>query len=306
MKKYLILGSNGMVGSSIVRALRSKNFDVLQPSRSELDLEIKSEVKKYLLEKKPDFIINAAGKVGGIKENISKDKELLLTNLSLGLNVIHCAYELGIKSYINFASSCIYTTRKKIHTEEDIDFNYFEPTNWGYAFAKSSILRVCQRINNEKDFNYKTIVPCNLFGINDNFDPESSHLIPAIIHKLHNAKINKEKKVEIWGDGSAKREFLYTEELSRFLIFYVENFDKMPEVLNIGTGKSITVLDYYKFVAGVVGYRGEFIFDKTKPNGIAKKELDLSKMKKLGWKIKMNLTESIEQTYNYYKKNYGK
>ena len=301
MKKFLVLGSTGMVGSSIIRALELENVDILKPTKKELNLLNKDNVRYYLENNRPDIIINAAGKVGGIRENILKDKEFLFENISMGLNVVESAYNLKIKSYLNFASSCIYTTNKTIHSEDDIDFEYFEPTNWGYAFAKASILKICQKINQDPSFSYKTVVPCNLFGINDNFNADSSHLIPAIIHKLHDAKVNNLDEVVIWGDGSAKREFLYTEELSRLIMLYIKDFNSMPEILNIGTGKSISVFQYYELIASLVGYMGRFTFDKSKPNGIAKKELDITKMKKLGWTIDLSLEDSIKETYQFYK-----
>ena len=272
--KLLLTGSTGMLGRNLLDALKTKKYDVLSPSRDVLDLLDFNKINIYLKDNKPDIIIHAAGCVGGIKANQNNQLMFFFENTLMGMNLVKAAYSHKILNFLNIASSCIYPSNFLTPIKEDnlLD-GKLEPTNEGYALAKISILKMCEFISNKNsNFNYKTIIPCNLFGKYDTFEIESSHLLPAIILKIHNAILNSHNKVEIWGDGKVKREFMYAEDCADALIHFIGIIDKIPQNMNIGVNSDYSIYDYYKKVSDLLGYKGKFTFNQNMPNGITRKK----------------------------------
>lgn len=306
MQKILITGSNGMVGKNIVSFRNDKNYILLTPNRDKLDLSDRKCIDAYIKEHKPDGIIHCAGKVGGIQANIANPVKFLSENMQIGLNIILASFEAGIKYFINMGSSCMYPKNAKNPLKEDLILSgELEPTNEGYALAKISSTRLCEYISRQDSkFIYKTIIPCNLYGKYDKFDPQHSHMIPSVIKKLHDAKINDTPVVEIWGDGEARREFMYAEDLADFVYYAIDNFSLMPQNINVGLGFDYTINEYYKIVAKVVGYKGEFLHNLDKPVGMEQKLIDDTKLKEFGWKYKTSLEDGIQKTYKYYLKEF--
>lgn len=304
MNKILITGSNGMVGKNIVQFEQAKNYILLTPSSNEVNLLDRGSIDLYIREKKPDIIIHCAGIVGGIQANMANPVKFLVENTQMGLNIIMASYEAGIKKFINMSSSCMYP-RDAINPlgEELILKGELEPTNEGYAIAKVTSTRLCEYIHRENsDYQYKTIIPCNLYGRYDKFDPKHSHMLPAVIKKIHEAKINKLSQIDIWGDGEARREFMYAEDLADFTYYAIKYFEKMPQNINVGLGHDYTINEYYKIIAEVIGYQGAFIHDLSKPIGMKQKLIDDSRLKEFGWKYKTLLKDGIQKTYEYYVK----
>lgn len=302
MQKILITGSNGMVGRNIVEFNKSKNYILLTPSSKELNLLDRKAVDDYLKVYAPDIIIHCAGIVGGIQANIANPVKFLVENTQMGLNIIISAYENGIQKFINMSSSCMYPRDAKNPLSEELILKgELEPTNEGYAIAKVASTRLCEYIHRENSkCDYKTVIPCNLYGRYDKFDSKHSHMLPAVIKKIHEAKINSQAIVDIWGDGEARREFMYAEDLADFIYYAVENFESMPQNINVGLGHDYTINEYYKAIAEVVGYKGDFVHDLTKPIGMKQKLIDDSKLQKFGWKYKTSLKIGIQKTYDYY------
>lgn len=304
MMKVLVTGSSGMVGKNLCNYLDNLNYFVLRPTRDELDLMNLSQIQLYLKVNKPDCVVHCAGLVGGIQANISKPFSFLYINCQIGLNLINACIEQGISKLINLGSSCMYPKDSKVALKEDMILSgHLEPTNEGYAIAKIVIAKLCEFANNQNGFNYKTIIPCNLYGKYDKFDPASSHMIPAVIRKIHNAYLGNYEPV-IWGDGSARREFMYAEDLADFIEWSLNNYEKLDPLTNIGLGFDYSILDYYKEISKVVGYKGKFTFDKTKPEGMKKKLCSIEKQNKLGWFPKHSLNEGLKKTYKFYLANY--
>ena len=299
--KVLITGSNGMVGKNIVNNKNSNLYEFLTPTREDLDLLKLENVNEFLKSYKPNFIIHCAGLVGGIQANIENQFEFLESNTQIAINIIKAAKKIGIKNLINMASSCMYP-KNSINpiSEESILTGELEPTNQGYALSKIMATKMCEYISKKyKEFNYKTIIPCNLYGKYDSFELQKSHLIPAAIKKVHDAKFKEKKEVIIWGDGSARREFMYAEDLANFVYYAILNFESMPQNINVGLGIDYSINDYYKVIAEVIGYTGEFKYDLNKPVGMKRKQVKTDKLKKFGWKHKTSLTDGIKKTYNY-------
>lgn len=304
MIKILITGSSGMVGRNIVEFINTDNYVLLTPSSKELNLLYKDSIDIYIKEHKPDFIIHCAGRVGGIQANIASPVSFLVDNIQMGINIIMSAYEYGVKNFINMSSSCMYPRNAENPLNEELILKgELEPTNEGYALAKISSTRLCEYINRENsDFKYKTVIPCNLYGKYDKFDPKHSHMLPAVIKKIHEAKENNLKEIDIWGDGEAKREFMYAEDLADFIYYAIKNFDLMPQNINVGLGHDYSINEYYKVIADVIGYKGEFIHDLSKPVGMKQKLIDDTNLKAFGWKYKTSLQNGIKKVYEYYLK----
>ena len=300
----LITGGSGLVGSALSQFLPSKMDDhnFLFPSSKVLNLLHKCEVKQYLNDNKIDFFIHAAGKVGGIQANIEDPLSFYLDNLYMGLNLLEGAFAVGVKRGINLGSSCIYPHNfERPIKEEDLLKGELEPTNEGYALAKLGVIKLAQFIHQaDNTVEYKTIIPCNLYGPGDSFDPENSHLIPAIIKKIHDAVRNEETSVEIWGDGTARREFMYSEDLAKFIYTAILKFDDLPFLINIGLGSDYTINEFYQTVAKVLDYKGSFDHDLSRPTGMKRKLVDTSKMDNLNWITKTSLEEGILKTYKSY------
>lgn len=300
--RVLITGGGGMVGRNLQDYLQPKGYEIFTPSSKTLDLCDYAAVEEYLKAVKPDFVIHAAGKVGGIQANMREPVEFLMKNLDMGRNIIWASKSVGIKRLINLGSSCMYPRGHNSPLREDqVLSGELEPTNEGYALAKIVVSRLCSYISTQNpDFQYKTIVPCNLYGKYDKFDPVHSHLIPAIIHKVYLAKINNEPSVEIWGDGTARREFMFAGDLADCLMEAIERFDTLPAVMNSGLGHDYTINEYYQAVAEVMGYEGKFHHDLTKPVGMARKLVSIDKQLSWGWKAKHDLKSGIEKTFKFY------
>lgn len=302
MKKILITGANGMVGRNIVEFEKAKNYILLKPSSVELNLLDRFCVDQYLKANQPDIVIHCAGRVGGIQANMAYPVAFLVENTQMALNIIMGAYEMGIKNFINMSSSCMYPRGAQNPLFENLILQgELEPTNEGYALAKITSTRLCEYINKEDTTcQYKTIIPCNLYGRYDKFDPKHSHMLPAVIKKIYEAKTNHQMTLDIWGDGEARREFMFVEDLADFIYYALENFDLMPQNINVGLGHDYTINEYYEAIANVIGYKGKFIHDLSKPIGMKQKLIDDTKLIQFGWKYKTSLHDGIKKTYEYY------
>jgi len=300
--KVLLTGGHGMVGRNVLEHPSIYLFDVLAPRSTELDLRNFTAVQEYLAHYSPDLIIHAAGKVGGIQANIREPVNFLIDNLDIGRNIVLAAYQAGIKKLINLGSSCMYPRNyNEPLQEEKVLTGELEPTNEGYALAKIMTARLCQYIMQQNNrFQYKTLIPCNIYGRFDKFNPAHSHLLPAIIHKIHLAKVNSEQSVEIWGDGTARREFMYAGDLADAIITAIRQLDTLPNSMNIGLGYDHTINEYYQVAASVMGYSGSFEYDLTKPVGMRRKLVNIEKQKAWGWTAHHDLHTGIEKTYQYY------
>ncbi|WP_040652163.1 GDP-L-fucose synthase family protein [Pseudogulbenkiania ferrooxidans] len=300
--KIFLTGASGMVGRNLLEHEEAGNHTWLTPRHSDLDLTDFIATCQYIDKKQPDLIIHAAGRVGGIQANMREPVRFLIENLDMGRNVLLAAAKAGVPKLINIGSSCMYPrNRNDPLKEEDVLSGELEPTNEGYALAKITIARLADYLCRERsELNYKTVVPCNLYGRHDKFDPRWSHLIPAIIYKLHQAKITGVRKVEIWGDGNARREFMYAGDLAEALFKASYDLADMPSLMNIGLGYDFTVNEYYQMAAEVIGYDGEFTHDLSKPVGMNRKLTDASKARAWGWVASSSLKEGLAKTYDFY------
>ncbi|OIP99117.1 MAG: GDP-fucose synthetase [Zetaproteobacteria bacterium CG2_30_46_52] len=298
--KIFLTGSNGMVGRNILEHSSAQAHEILTPSSAELNLLDASNVQAYLEKYKPDMVIHAAGIVGGIQANISQPVKFLVDNMQMGLNVLMGARAAGVTKLINLSSSCMYPRDAKNPLSEELILKgELEPTNEGYALAKVAGTRLCEYIHREdSSFQYKTVIPCNLYGRFDKFDPKHSHMIPAVIKKLSDAK--DAKQIDIWGDGLARREFMYAGDLADFIFYAISKFEAMPQNINVGLGHDYTINEYYQEIANVVGFKGEFIHDLSKPVGMKQKLINDAKLKLFGWKYKTKLSDGLKKCYAYY------
>jgi GDP-L-fucose synthase len=304
MMKVFLTGSNGLVGTNI-KENKPKHVDLLTPEIDFLNLLDEKAVDRYLKKERPDVIIHAAGIVGGIQANIAQPVKFLSLNTMMANNLILSARKHKVKYILNLGSSCMYPRDASNPLNENMILKgELEPTNEGYALAKIYAHRLCSYINLEDNsINYKTLIPCNLYGKYDKFDPEWSHMIPAVIRKIYNAKENASEAVEIWGDGEARREFMYAGDLANFVWYAVDNIDTIPEVLNVGLGYDYSINDFYQTIAEVIGYKGEFIHDITKPIGMKQKLVDITRLKALNWEPAYSLKDGIERTFEYFIEN---
>lgn len=291
-----------MVGRNLLEHPGIASFEVFSPRSDELNLLNFDGTRNYLAEIRPDIVVHAAGRVGGIQANVREPVRFFVENLDMGKNVILAAQSLGIRKILNLGSSCMYPRNAPNPLCEDMILKgELEPTNEGYALAKIAVMRLCEYISREDpDFSYKTIIPCNIYGRFDKFDPLNSHLIPAIIDKVHQAKSNDIGKVEIWGDGNARREFMYAGDLADCMIRALHRFDDLPSTMNVGVGSDLTINEYYKEVANVIGYDRKFEHNLTKPVGMKQKLVSTMKSEQWGWKASTSLHEGIAKTYHYY------
>ncbi|MCG2724818.1 MAG: GDP-L-fucose synthase [Elusimicrobia bacterium] len=300
--KIFITGASGMVGKNFLEHPFISKLDVFAPKRDELDLFNYQAVKEYIKKISPDIIIHAAGRVGGIQANIKAPVSFLLENLDMGRNIVYAARECGVKKLINLGSSCMYPKNAPNPLKEEMILKgQPEPTNEGYALAKIVVAKLCSYISRENsEYRYKTLIPCNLYGRWDKFSPKNSHMIPAVIRKIYLAKAKDEKKVEIWGDGNARREFMYAGDLADCLMKAISDFDMLSDIMNVGLGYDLSINEYYKTIAEVTGYKGGFAHDLTKPVGMARKLVDTSKQNEWGWKPQTELREGAKKTYDFF------
>lgn len=304
--KVLLTGGSGLVGSNLKAAFNTTEYELLTPSSKELNLTNQASTQQYLEQHKPDVIVHSAGKVGGIKANMAQPVEFLMDNALMGLNLVNAALSTGVTKFINLASSCMYPRDgANPLKEEQILTGELEPTNEGYAIAKITVARLCSYINDTRpECHYTTLIPCNLYGPHDNFDPITGHMLPSVIRKLHEAKNNGTEIVDIWGDGESRREFMYVEDLAdsvlHILRLLTKDDVKLPNVLNVGMNRDYSINDYYHAIAEVVGYQGGFEHDLTKPTGMKQKLIDSQLINELGWKSETSLKQGIEKTYQYF------
>lgn len=300
--KVLLTGGTGMVGRNVLEHVKAREFEVLAPGRAELDLTNYESVQQYVAHHRPDAIIHAAGRVGGIAANIAEPVRFLVENWDIGRNVVLAAHAARVPHLLNLASSCVYPRNAANPLSEDLILTgELEPTNEGYALAKISVLRLCRYVmKQEPSFSYKTLVPCNLYGRYDHFNPATAHLVAAIIEKTHRALLAREPSVEIWGDGTARREFMYAADLADCIWRSVDGLETIPDVMNVGTGIDHSVNEYYRAVADVIGYRGSFVHDLTRPAGMQRKLVNADRAKEWGWSAATPLEEGLRSTYAYY------
>ena len=286
--RILLTGSTGMVGRNIVDV--NKKHEILTPRLELLDY---NSISTFFQNNEVDCVIHAAGRVGGIQANMNSNSTFLYENTVMGLNLAKCAYEAGVEKFVNLGSSCMYPAGTPSPIPESALFaGPVESTNEGYAIAKCTVAKYCETLG------YSTIIPCNLYGKYDKFDEARSHMLPSAIRKIHLAKTSG-APVEIWGDGTARREFMYSEDLADFILEYIE-LENLP-TMNLGLGHDHSITELYKEVSCVLGYEGEFVYDRTKPTGVKEKRVDISRQILLGWRPKHDIHEGIKKTYEYFK-----
>ena len=300
--KIFVAGHKGLVGSAIVRNLQSKGYNnIITLDRSKLDLTKENDVYCFFMMENPEYVFNAAAKVGGIMGNKNHPADFIYDNLRIQNNIIHNAYKSGVKKLIFLGSSCIYPKFPNIPiTEDQLMTSPLEESNSAYAIAKIAGMRMCQAYRQQDGFNAISLMPTNLYGINDNFDLENSHVLPAMIRKFHEAALLRHGKVTLWGDGSPMREFLHVDDLAEACFVCMEKYDD-EEHINIGTGEDVTIKELAETVAKVVDYRNTIEWDTSKPNGTPRKVLNVDKIKSLGWEPKISLSEGIKSTYKWYR-----
>lgn len=298
----LLTGGGGMVGRNIRAHAAASDWDVLAPRSAELDLTDARKVDAYVVAHRPDIVVHAAGRVGGIQANMANPVAFLEENIAIGRSVIMGARKAGVETLINLASTCMYPRDgKNPLREESILTGPLEPTNEGYAIAKIMAMKLCDYIRTEDaETQYKTLIPCNLYGPYDKFDPKNSHLLPAIIRKVDEAMKSGADTVEIWGDGTARREFMYAPDLADAVWKAVSNPRELPGAMNVGLGHDHSINDYYATVAEVIGWNGTFTHDLTRPVGMKQKLCSTDRQKEWGWQAPTSLKDGIAQTYQFY------
>jgi GDP-L-fucose synthase len=299
--KIFVAGHNGLVGSAIVRLLKAKGFtNIITKNRKELDLINQLEVQNFFESERPEYIFDAAAKVGGIYANDNYSADFIYENILIQSNLIHNAWKYGSKKFLLLGSVCIYPKFAQVPVQESsLLTGELEPTNDAYAIAKISGIKMLQSYYKQYGFNGVSLMPCNLYGIGDNFHPQNGHVIPSMITKFNNSD---GKSVTFWGDGTPKREFMYSDDLADACLFCMNNFDS-GEIVNVGSGENISIKDLAYKVASVVGYSGEINWDTSRPNGTPNRPLDSTKIKSLGWSPKYSLSKGLSETYNWFVKN---
>ncbi len=299
--KIYVAGHKGLVGSALVRTLRAQGFsEPVQKPRKELDLLDQKKVNEFFKKEKPEYVFLAAAKVGGILANKTYPAEFIYENLTVQTNVIEAAYRHGVKKLLFLGSSCIYP-RMAVQPmkEEYLLSGALEPTNRAYATAKIAGIVTCQAYAEEYGANFISVMPTNLYGQNDNFDLEQSHVLPALIRKFHDAKRDRKKEVVLWGTGAPLREFLHVDDLADACLFLMKEYDQ-PEIINVGTGEDISIKALAELIKKIISFKGQISWDPSKPDGMPRKLLDVSKLHSLGWRHSISLTEGIKRTYEWY------
>ena len=302
--KIYIAGHRGLVGSALVRELTEQGYtNLIYRTHAELDLENQQAVENFFTEQKPEYVFLAAAKVGGIMANSTYPADFIYNNLMIQTNIIHSAYKHQVKKLLFLGSSCIYPKHAaQPIKEESLLTGELEPTNEPYALAKIIGIKTCQAYNKQYNTNFISVMPTNLYGPNDNFDLETSHVLPALIRKIHEAKVQGSDKVTIWGSGKPVREFLHVQDLANACVYLMNNYDQ-DKIVNIGTGSGITIYELAELIKKVVGYQGEIQLDLTKPDGTMIKINDVSYLKSLGWQAKIDLATGLAMTYKWYVDN---
>jgi GDP-L-fucose synthase len=297
--KILVAGANGMVGSAIVKNLESKGYvNIIKGTRDDVDFTNQDETIKYFFSEQPEYVFLAAAKVGGILGNKNHKAEMIYDNLMIQSNIIDSAYQVGVKKLLFLGSSCIYPKFAEVPiTESSLLSGPLEPTNDAYAIAKIAGIKMCQSYREQYGFNAISVMPCNLYGINDSFDLKTCHVLPALIRKLHEGG-----EVILWGDGSPKREFLHADDLAEACYVCMQKYDESSHI-NIGVGEDITIKELAQMISKVVGFNGEIKWNSDVPNGTLRKVLNVDKIKELGWEPKVTLEEGLKKTYEWYKEN---
>jgi GDP-L-fucose synthase len=312
--KIYIAGHRGLVGSAIVRQLESRGFtNLLMRTHKELDLTDQAKVQSFFKQEKPDYVILAAAKVGGIHANNTYPADFIYQNMMIEANVINAAYENKVKRLLFLGSTCIYPKAVEQPMREDaLLTDVLEQTNEPYALAKIAGIKLCESYNRQHGTDFRSVMPTNLYGINDNFHPENSHVIPALMQRFHQAKISNDAEVVVWGTGKAMREFLYVDDMAQASLFVLEldvqtykaNTQPILSHINVGTGKDITIRKMAETMKEVVGYKGRLSFDTTKPDGALRKLIDVTRLSNMGWKYSMNLRDGLLKTYEWYLSQY--
>jgi len=299
--KIFVAGHRGMVGSAIVRELQNQGYkNILTKTRLELDLIDQKAVRDFFAQEKPEYVFLSAAKVGGIEANRTQQGAFTYENLQIQNNIIHNSYLNGVKRLVFLGSSCIYPRlAPQPIKEEYLLTGPLEPTNYGYAIAKIAGVKMCEAYRDQYGCDFIALMPTNLYGINDNFDLNGSHVLPALLRKFHEAKIAKKPAVEVWGSGTPMREFLYVDDLAKASVFAMNN-KKVAGLTNIGTGEDVTIAELAKLIKKIIGYNGEIKFDATKPDGTPRKCMDVSKINSLGWRAQISLEEGIAKVYEWY------
>src|ERR1035437_4792540 len=303
--KIFIAGHGGLVGSALVRALKKQGYkNLILKTHKELDLLDQKKVSDFFKKEKPEFVFMAAAKVGGIMANKTYPADFIYNNIQIQTNIIQSARTSNVTKLLFLGSSCIYPRLAKQPIKED----YFmtgelEPTNKAYALAKIAGIYMCQAYNEQYGTNFISVMPTNLYGPNDNFDPNNSHVLPGLLRRFHEAKVNGSKEIVIWGTGSPKREFLHVDDLAEACVFLMNNYND-PSIINIGTGEDLSIKELAIRIKKITGYGGKIVWDTTKPDGMPRKLLDVSKLHKLGWRHKIGLDQGIESTYGWFKKEF--
>ncbi len=304
--KIYVAGHNGMVGSAICRKLESLGYkNLIKESSNKLDLRNSLETEHFFKSKNPEFVFLAAAKVGGILANSTYKADFIYDNIMIQNNVIHCAHKYKVEKLLFLGSSCIYPKKSKQPIKEEYLLSgYLEPTNEPYAIAKIAGLKMCEYYREQYGSNFISAMPTNLYGPNDNFNLETSHVFAALIRKFHEAKIQNHSEVKLWGTGAPKREFLHVDDLADALVFLMKIYNS-SSIINIGTGEDISITDLAKKIQKVVGYKGIINWDKSMPDGTFRKWLDVTKINDLGWKANTSLLKGIEMTYDWYSRNFS-
>ncbi len=308
--KIYIAGHRGLVGSAIIRELEKQGFNnLITRTHKELDLINQAEVRSFFQQEKPDYVILAAAKVGGIHANNVYPADFIYQNMMIEANVIHSAYEYQVKRLLFLGSTCIYPKAVQQPMREDaLLTDVLEPTNEPYALAKIAGIKLCESYNRQHSTDFRSVMPTNLYGINDNFHPENSHVIPALMRRFHEAKINNDAEVIVWGSGKAMREFLFVDDMAQASLFvlalneetYQANTKPMLSHINVGTGVDVTIREMAQTMKQVVGFKGKLVFDTTKPDGAPRKLIDVARLSKMGWQYSVTLEEGLAQTYQWY------
>lgn len=300
--KIYVTGSSGLAGSNLCEALSAAGHEVVRSRSRDVDLLDFEAAREFIGRTVPDMVIHAAGKVGGIQANVEDPLGFFWENMQMGMNVVRAALAARVPRLLNLSSSCSYPCAlERPLVEDDVFAGRLEPTNEGYAIAKAAITRMCEFASRrDQECRFKTIVPCNLYGRHDKFGEKNAHMIPAAIRKIHLAAESGRDEVEIWGDGQARREFLYAGDFAEMVAECAERFDELPQTMNLGLGRDYTVDEYYRVVADVVGWKGRFVHDLSRPAGMRRKLLDVTWQRRLGIAPRRTLAEGVRETYEWY------